>query len=134
MTKLNPPSIPPEQNNQENQSKTVAIPLGKHWMAIVHEDGSIILQYLSSVPICGSEVVLNLMEKIDPKTLDALGEIEDERFAVRTLFLLQDGSVASDQDAISPKGLPTEETFFVFPPMIQSVPNYFKRRTGKGFW
>lgn len=111
-----------------------AIRLGKKWMAIVHEDGSVILHYLAEVHLCGTDQTLNLMESMNNAQREVLEQFDDDRFAVRTVLLLPDGSVACDNDAISPKGIPTEDVFVIFPPALHSAQKYFKRRSGHNDW
>lgn len=110
--------------------------LGPHWVAIVQADGSIVLQNLSNVVVGGSSETLNLMDSssLRSEVLGLLEEYDPERFAVRTLCLMPDGSVQADPDSISPRGEITEEKYTVISPTIPSAFRYFARKSGKGDW
>lgn len=123
-----PPTIP--------QNTARVISLGPHWVAIVLPDGSVLMQHLSTVPLCGTDRVLNLVKMQIEQSLELadLGEIDPERFGVRTLLLSYDGSVLCDPDGISAKGELSTSAFTLLTPTLHACSLYFARNTGRGDW
>lgn len=110
--------------------------LGKHWVAIILADGSVLLQHHSQVPVCGTDKIYNLMEvtQEEAEHLAELKEKDPERIAVRTVLMSYDGSVLCDPDGISPNGNLTPSAFTLIPPTIYSCSKYFSRNTGRDDW
>ena len=125
-------SPPPDAS----QNKARVMSLGPHWVAVVLPDGSVLMQHLSTVPVCGTDRVFDLVRMQIDQSLELadLTEIDPERFAVRTLLLSYDGSVLCDPDGISPKGELSEAAFTMLSPTIHASAKYFARNTGKGDW
>jgi len=113
------------------------IPLGKYWVAIVMEDGSVLLQHLSSVFIGGTDLVVDLINPKSERDEDYVSQIEEddpERIAIRTLFLKSDGAVFSDPDSISTVGILSDDVFEMITPSNVSAKKYFSKRNKKTNW
>jgi len=83
-------------------------PLGTHWVALVHEDGSVLLQYHKQV-LSKSGHVLDLIEGEHPEISDR-GAMD---LQVRTLGLSVDGSVMADSHGISSGGVLSNQSYAI---------------------
>lgn len=110
-----------------------AIPLGKHWVAVVLENDSVLIMHQSEAPYMGSDKVFHLNDDALFKHREA-GTLDEERLAVRTFLLATDGSLLCDLDGISPSGHLTNNAFCLLEPTISSSKKYFLRNTGRGDW
>lgn len=125
-----------KEPEKEDISKGVVLPVGRHWAALLCNDGSVVLQHLSDVFIGGKVESVDLLNK--NKSFDSLRyfleEMDQERIAVRTLLLKPDGSVLVDPDAISPSGVLSEDYYEIIPSSAFSAHRYFSRKSGKNDW
>ena len=96
----------------------VSISLGKHWIAIVFPDGSLLLQNRSCVvDINGSLIDLN-----DPKGIEALEQLPDPtQIVTRAISLHPDGTVKVDPHGISKQGVLGASQFVLLESIVSSL-------------
>jgi len=109
--------------NQPNQPQTQVIPLNEFWLAVLLPDGSALLQYRKQVFKMDDGQVIDLSEQPTEAVANYLEAHGAERLAVRVLKLNPDGTVSTDPGAVSPAGIPSEESFELLGPPIDAIRN-----------
>jgi hypothetical protein len=111
MTTFNPP----------NQPQTQVIPLNQFWLAVLLPDGSVLLQYRKQVFKMDDGQIIDLSEKPSAAVENYLQAHGADRLAVRVLKMNPDGTVETDPGAVSPAGIPTNESFQLLGPPVDAI-------------
>jgi len=109
------------RSNQVQESQTVVIPLNDLWLAVLLPDGSMLLQYRKQVFKMDDGQIIDLSTPPSDAVANYLQAHGADRLAVRVLKLNPDGTVQVDPGAVSPAGIPTDESFQLLGPPIDAI-------------
>jgi hypothetical protein len=98
----------------------ISFKLNDHWVAVECPDGSLLIQHTSNVLNSKDGHVKSAHEF----SLDS--QVDSSSLVVRTVKLTSDGDVIADDRGISPSGVPTKDSFPVFPPIMDSFVTFMK--------
>jgi len=109
------------------------IPLSRDWVALVHADGRVTLQFVSQVVVSGTGEVLDLaaLHQASMPIQRHIDSLEEGRLWVRTLDLQPDGSVAIDLHGVSEEGVLGPECYAVLGPFLASAARYAASLPGR---